>query len=144
LHRTNTARYQAWPYSLLATSTHDSKRSEDVRARINVLSEMPRQWRAAITRWHRLNVQLKPLVDGRPAPDRNDEYLLYQTLIGAWPLEDMDDRGHAEFVERIVTFMLKAVKEGKVNTSWINPNKAYESAVRHFVEVVLDSSGSAA
>jgi (1->4)-alpha-D-glucan 1-alpha-D-glucosylmutase len=139
-HRANATRAQRWPYSLLATSTHDSKRSEDVRARINVLSEMPRQWRAAVRRWHRLNVQRKPAPDGRPAPDRNDEYLLYQTLLGAWPLEDMGDRAYAEFRDRIAAFMLKAAKEAKVNTSWINPNTAYEEALGPFVAAVLDRS----
>src|SRR5581483_9339777 len=77
-------------------------------------------------------------VDGRPAPDRNDEYLLYQTLLGVWPLEEQDDRGHHELCERVVTFMLKAVKEAKVNTSWINPNQPYEEAVAGFVRAVLD------
>ncbi len=137
-HRGNAQRQQSWPFSLLATSTHDSKRSEDVRARISVLSEMPRHWRAAVTRWHHMNVQRKPIVDGRPAPDRNDEYLLYQTLVGAWPLEDMDDRAYAAFRERIVRFMLKAAKEAKVNTSWINPNAAYEQAMADFVAAVLE------
>jgi (1->4)-alpha-D-glucan 1-alpha-D-glucosylmutase len=139
-HRANARRAQTWPYSLLATSTHDSKRSEDVRARINLLSEMPRQWRAAVNRWHRLNVHAKPQVDGRPTPDRNDEYLLYQTLVGAWPLEDMDDRAYDHFRERIRGFMLKAAKEAKVNTSWINPNTAYEEALAEFVGGVLDRS----
>ena len=141
-HRANARRAQSWPYSLLATSTHDSKRSEDVRARINLLSEMPRQWRAAVTRWHRLNVYAKPRLDGRPEPDRNDEYLLYQTLVGAWPLEDMDDRAYDQFRERIRAFMLKAAKEAKVNTSWINPNTAYEKALAEFVGAVLDRSQS--
>lgn len=139
-HRGNARRAQGWPYSLLATSTHDNKRSEDVRARINVLSELSRQWRAAVTRWHRLNVQRKPMVDGRPAPDRNEEYLLYQTLVGAWPLEDMDDRAYAEFRGRITGFMLKAAKEAKVNTSWINPNASHEEAISEFVAATLDRS----
>jgi (1->4)-alpha-D-glucan 1-alpha-D-glucosylmutase len=139
-HRGNARRAQCWPYSLLATSTHDSKRSEDVRARINLLSEMPRQWRVGVARWNHLNVHHKPLVDGRPAPDRNDEYLLYQTLVGAWPLEDMDDRAYDAFRERITAFMLKAAKEAKVNTSWINPNSAYEEAIATFVAAVLDRS----
>ena len=139
-HRANTRRAQSWPYSLLATSTHDSKRSEDVRARINLLSEMPRQWHAAVNRWSRLNLHAKPRLDGRAEPDRNDEYLLYQTLVGAWPLEDMDDRAHEQFRERIRAFMLKAAKEAKANTSWINPNTAYEQALAEFVGAVLDRS----
>ena len=139
-HRANAHRAQAWPYSLLATSTHDSKRSEDVRARINLLSEMPRQWRAAVNRWRRINVHAKPTIDRRPEPDSNDEYLLYQTLLGVWPLEEMDDRAYEDFRARIRTFMLKAVKEAKVNTSWINPNQAYERALTEFVDAILDRS----
>ncbi|HLG74055.1 MAG TPA: malto-oligosyltrehalose synthase [Chloroflexota bacterium] len=143
-HRANARRAQTWPYSLLATSTHDSKRSEDVRARINVISELPRQWRAAVNRWHRLNAHHKPLVDGRLAPDRNEEYLLYQTLLGVWPLEELDDRGQAELRERVTAFMLKAAKEAKVNTSWINPSAAYEEALTQFVAAVLDWSAPSA
>ncbi|MBN2579612.1 MAG: malto-oligosyltrehalose synthase [Pirellulales bacterium] len=86
-HAANAARAKQWPHALLATSTHDTKRSEDVRARINVLSEMPEAWQAAVDRWAALNASKKPLVDGSPAPDRNDEYLLYQTLVGTWPDE---------------------------------------------------------
>src|SRR5205823_1023711 len=82
----------------------------------------------------------KPLVDGRPAPDRNDEYLLYQTLIGAWPIDELDDRAYKEFVERITGFMLKAAKEAKTNTSWINPHAGYEAALQQFTAAVLDRS----
>ena len=139
-HRHNRARQRRWPSALLATSTHDTKRSEDVRARINVLSEMPREWRAALARWGGLNGRQKPLVDGRLAPSRNEEYLLYQTLLGAWPLEPMDDGQYATFRERIAAFVLKALKEAKVNTSWIHPNVAYEGAVQQFVRTVLDTS----
>jgi (1->4)-alpha-D-glucan 1-alpha-D-glucosylmutase len=139
-HHDNARRARSWPYSMLTTSTHDSKRSEDVRARINALSEFPRHWRQAVTRWNRINVQYKPLAEGRPAPDRNDEYLLYQTLVGAWPLEEMDDREYGTFQERIAGFMLKAAKEAKVNTSWINPNLEYEAALEAFVRGVLDRS----
>jgi (1->4)-alpha-D-glucan 1-alpha-D-glucosylmutase len=135
-HRANLARARAWPASLLATSTHDTKRSEDVRARINVLSELPREWRSALTRWSRLNGRKKRLVEGRPAPDRNEEYLLYQGLLGAWPCTRPDEA----FTERIAAFMLKALKEAKVNTSWINPNAAYEDAVAAFVHAILDTS----
>jgi (1->4)-alpha-D-glucan 1-alpha-D-glucosylmutase len=137
-HRANAARARAWPASLLATSTHDTKRSEDVRARINVLSELPREWGSALTRWSRLNGRKKPVVEGRHAPDRNEEYLLYQSLLGAWPSEAPD----AAFTERMVAFMLKALKEAKVNTSWINPNTAYEDAVAQFVRAILDDSES--
>src|SRR3712207_2243378 len=85
-HRHNQERVRRWPHAMLASSTHDTKRSEDVRARINVLSEIPREWRTHLTRWSRLNRRKKQVVDGQPAPDRNEEYLLYQTLVGTWPL----------------------------------------------------------
>src|SRR5690606_342523 len=87
-HEENKRRAAKWPHTMLATSTHDNKRSEDVRARINVISEMPDRWRKAINTWARINASKKQEVDDAPAPDRNDEYLLYQTLLGAWPLAD--------------------------------------------------------
>jgi (1->4)-alpha-D-glucan 1-alpha-D-glucosylmutase len=127
---------------LLASSTHDTKRSEDVRARINVLSELPREWRSALTRWSRLNGRKKTQVGGRVAPDRNEEYLLYQTLLGAWPFGCSTPE--PEFVERVVEFMRKALKEAKVHTSWITPNEAYEEAVLQFVRTILDPDESRA
>jgi (1->4)-alpha-D-glucan 1-alpha-D-glucosylmutase len=136
-HSQNTDRQRHWPHSMLTTSTHDTKRSEDVRARINVLSEIPTQWGAALERWSRLNAEKKSPVDGELAPDRNDEYLFYQTLVGAWPAESFSPQEFADFRERIGTYMLKAVKEAKVHTSWVNPNEAYNHAVRKFVNEVL-------
>jgi (1->4)-alpha-D-glucan 1-alpha-D-glucosylmutase len=136
-HRQNADRQRHWPHSMLATSTHDTKRSEDVRARINVLSEIPAQWGTALERWSRLNADRKSEVDGELAPDRNDEYLFYQTLVGAWPLESCTAEEFAGFRERVSAYMLKAVKEAKVHTSWINPNEAYNHAVSKFVEQVL-------
>src|SRR5205807_1910998 len=124
----------------LASSTHDTKRSEDVRARINVLSELPREWRAALTRWTRLNGRKKVSVQGRVAPDRNEEYLLYQSLLGAWPAAGIDD----EFVRRLCEFMRKALKEAKVHTSWITPNDEYEEAVMQFTRAILEPAESAA
>ena len=132
------ARQEKWPAGLSATSTHDTKRSEDVRARIQVLSEIPREWRAAVGRWHRWNRRHAAEVDGRPAPDRNDEYLLYQTLIGAWPIALMEPEEAATFTARIQEYMLKAAREAKVNTSWINPNEAYDEALRSFVARILE------
>ncbi len=134
-HRANAERARDWPASMLGTSTHDTKRSEDVRARINVLSELPREWRAALTRWTRLNGRNKVMVEGRAAPDRNEEYLLYQTLLGAWPASGVDD----EFRRRMDEFALKALKEAKVHTSWITPNAAYEQAVLEWLHGVLES-----
>lgn len=136
-HTQCVTRQEKWPDGLSATSTHDTKRDEDVRARISVLSEMPREWRAAVGRWHRWNRRHAAEVDGSPAPDKNDEYLLYQTLIGAWPLAPMQDHALAAFTTRIQQYMLKATKEAKVNTSWINPNDAYDEALRVFVARIL-------
>jgi (1->4)-alpha-D-glucan 1-alpha-D-glucosylmutase len=136
-HRYNADRQRHWPHSMLATSTHDTKRGEDVRARINVLSEIPAEWGTALERWSRLNADRKSEVDGEPAPDRNDEYLFYQTLVGAWPAESFTAKEFADFRERISAYMLKAVKEAKVHTSWVNPNEAYNRAVSKFVKEVL-------
>jgi (1->4)-alpha-D-glucan 1-alpha-D-glucosylmutase len=131
-------RLEQWPDGLNASSTHDTKRGEDVRARISLLSEIPRDWRAAVSRWHRLNQRHLSRVDGQTAPDRNDEYLLYQTLVGSRPLDPMGPDAAAEFTARIQAYMLKATKEAKQNSSWINPNAAYDEAVRLFVARILD------
>lgn len=131
-------RQASWPWSLSTTSTHDTKRGEDVRARVNVLSELPREWSAHVTRWSRLNRKYKSDVEGRTAPDRNEEYLLYQTLVGAWPWGPPDDAQYGEFCDRIQAYMLKAIKESKVHTGWINPNEPYEAAVHRFVAAVLN------
>jgi (1->4)-alpha-D-glucan 1-alpha-D-glucosylmutase len=109
-----------------------------VRARISVLSEIPREWRAAAGRWHRWNRRHISEVDGGPAPSRNDEYLVYQTLIGAWPLVPMGANETAAFTARIQNYMLKAAKEAKFSTSWINPNEAYDEALRGFVARILE------
>jgi (1->4)-alpha-D-glucan 1-alpha-D-glucosylmutase len=137
-HQLNAERQARWPHGLSATSTHDTKRSEDVRARINVLSEMPLEWRTRVRAWHRLNRRHHTVVDGRPAPDPNDEYLLYQTLLGAWPSGPVAEIDHAAFVERIQRYMFKAIREAKVHASWVHPNPAYDDAVRRFVAGILD------
>lgn len=141
-HAQNAERLERWPYSMLATSTHDTKRSEDVRARINVLSEMPNEWQAAVTRWSDLNRAKKRDLDGEPAPDANEEYLIYQTLLGAWPLGAPSPSEYQEFKERIQAYMTKASKEAKVNTSWISPNEEYDQALSTFIEAVLDPDRS--
>jgi (1->4)-alpha-D-glucan 1-alpha-D-glucosylmutase len=139
-HQQNIERQAHWPHSLLATSTHDTKRSEDVRARINILSEIPREFRARIFRWARMNQPKKILVEDAPAPLRNDEFLLYQTLIGTWPLDPHDPPERDQYRERIQNYMLKATREAKVNTSWVSPNEDYERATREFVGSILDTS----
>jgi (1->4)-alpha-D-glucan 1-alpha-D-glucosylmutase len=132
-HEMNRARREEWPYEMLATSTHDTKLGEDVRARIDVLSEVPEEWGREVSRWMRLARPARTLVDGEPAPDRNDEYRFYQVLLGAWPAEGVT----AGFVERMQAYMIKAVKEAKLHSSWINPDETYEHAVRTYVSRVL-------
>jgi len=137
-HGKNIERIKSWPHALLATSTHDTKRSEDVRARINVLSEIPDEWKECLIRWNRLNKKKKPVIDGMAVPDRNEEYLLYQTLIGAWHVEPMNESEYEIFKNRIKDYMLKAIREAKVNTSWINPNTIYEDAMMLFIERIIN------
>ena len=137
-HLANQERARDWPHTMLATSTHDSKRSEDVRSRINVLSEVSEPWRLRVRDWRRFNRSLKRRVNNRPAPTANDEYLLYQTLLGVWPPEVLrTDDEQKKFSQRIEHYMLKAIREAKENTSWINRNTDYEDAVVAFVRGVL-------
>ncbi|MBI2312333.1 MAG: malto-oligosyltrehalose synthase [Betaproteobacteria bacterium] len=136
-HAASRDRALNWPHTMLATSTHDSKRSEDVRARIDVLSEIPALWKLNLRRWRRLNRNKKSMADGEPAPWRNDEYLLYQALIGTWPLEPPDEEALNAYRERIERYMLKAVREAKVASSWINVNTEYEAALSKFVGSLL-------
>ena len=136
-HGASLDRSGRWPHTMLATSTHDSKRSADVRLRINVLSEMPAVWRLNLRRWTRINRSRKRKVDDALAPSANDEYLLYQTLLGTWPLEPLDEAGLAAYRNRIQAYMLKAVREAKVHSSWINVNAEYETAVSEFVQALL-------
>jgi (1->4)-alpha-D-glucan 1-alpha-D-glucosylmutase len=131
------SRLAKWPHGLSTTSTHDTKRSEDVRARIHILSEIPAAWRAAVRRWHGWNRRHTVQVQGQITPDRIDQYLLYQTLVGAWPLSPMGSDEAAAFTGRIQQYMLKAAKEAKLRTSWINPDEAYDAALSAFVAKVL-------
>jgi (1->4)-alpha-D-glucan 1-alpha-D-glucosylmutase len=137
-HRHNQRTLQRWPYTLNATSTHDTKRSEDVRARLNVLSELPRAWARSLNRWSRMNREKKSLANGHAVPDSNEEVLFYQTLVGAWPLEAEEV---PEFRRRLQAYMIKAAREAKVHTSWLHPDEAYEEAPTSFVDACLDTSG---
>jgi (1->4)-alpha-D-glucan 1-alpha-D-glucosylmutase len=138
-HAANQQRLRDWPHTMLAGSTHDSKRAEDVRARINVLSEIAPMWGLKVREWRRLNRVHKSAVNAAAAPSPNDEYLLYQTLVGAWPAEPVtDQKGQEEFLARIENYMLKAIREAKQNTSWINQNTEYEGAVTSFVRALLN------
>ncbi len=124
---------------MLATSTHDTKRSEDARARIAALSEMPAEWRQAVQKWRSANRRLKRDVEGRYAPDENEEYLLYQTLLCTWPLQPFAEGELETYVGRIQDYMTKAIKEAKMNSSWIQPNEAWDDAVRDFIAAILDA-----
>jgi len=141
-HDKNQQRMCERPHGLSATSTHDTKRSEDVRARLNVLSEMPAQWYRHILRWQKLNQDHKTQQPGMEAPDANDEYLIYQTLVGAWPLsppiEERPGGELDEFSRRIEEYIIKAIREAKVHSSWISPNEAYEHGVRRFIRAILE------
>jgi (1->4)-alpha-D-glucan 1-alpha-D-glucosylmutase len=142
-HRVNTERLEHWPHDMLAGSTHDTKRGEDARARINVLSEQPREWARQVAGWMRVNRSRRTEHEGTgPMPNGSDEYLFYQSLVGAWPL-DLDLRDEAAvvaFAERMAAFMLKAAREGKESTSWDNPNLEYEAALDQFVKGSLRPS----
>ena len=136
-HAANAKRAERWPASMLATSTHDTKRSEDVRARLNVLSEISKLWSAFVMRARRINRYKKLTIgDGRLVPDANEEYLFYQTLVGMWPWK-IEQRSREETIQRVQDYMTKAVHEAKVNLSWINPNSEYTDALRNFIHAVL-------
>jgi (1->4)-alpha-D-glucan 1-alpha-D-glucosylmutase len=133
-HAANRLRRARWPHAMLCTATHDTKRGEDARARISVLSELPGEWAHAAARWARLNGAHRTALEDRWAPDRNDEYLFYQTLVGIWPA---GDAAPAALVPRLRTYMTKAIREAKVHTSWISEDAAYEEGVLTFVERTL-------
>jgi len=137
-HCGNQERAEHWPASMLTTSTHDTKRGEDVRARLNVLSELPNLWATQVMKWRRINRGRKvELRDGRIVPDNNEEYFLYQTLVGAWPLESQDEVERQEFMQRMQQYMEKALHEAKVNLSWLNPNPEYVAGMNQFIERIL-------
>lgn len=136
-HSATRARAQRWPHNMLATSTHDSKRAEDVRARIDVLSELPALWKLMLKRWSRINRAKKRKIDGMSAPSANDEYLLYQTLIGTWPPGDPAAVDLEAYRPRIEAYMVKAVREAKEHSSWVNVNSDYESALADFIAALL-------
>lgn len=137
-HQNNQDRLKYSPGTMNATSTHDTKRSEDVRNRLNVLSEMPREWSSIVYRWRLMNAKYRrTLEDGRVAPAPNEEYLLYQTIAGAWPWQMETDKEWESFVERIKQYASKALSEAKVNLSWINPDPHYMEAVHTFITAII-------
>ncbi|PYJ23598.1 MAG: malto-oligosyltrehalose synthase [Verrucomicrobia bacterium] len=142
-HERNLDRQRKWPATLLATSTHDTKRSEDVRARIAAISEIPELWQRSLQRWRVSNRRWKRTINDAEAPDADEEYLLYQTLLGTWPIHASGEPERVptcEYVERIQAYMHKALHEAKINTSWIQPNEQWDAAMRDFVTKILDPS----
>jgi (1->4)-alpha-D-glucan 1-alpha-D-glucosylmutase len=142
-HDASARRAAEWPFEMLATATHDTKLGEDVRARINVISELPDEWSRHVSKWMRINRTQRSLVDGEPAPDRTDEYRFYQVLVGVWPADLPDDPGEAPagLIERLCDYMLKAAREAKVHTSWLTTNQVYEDALVRFVRRALSGPG---
>lgn len=131
---------RAWTFgfSMNATSTHDTKRGEDARARITVLSEIPDLWRQAVERWAAMNESFRSKIGNDYAPCRNDEYMLYQIMIGSYPA---DPEQETAFVQRLKAVAIKSVREAKVHTNWTGPNSAYEDAVNGFIEGILNPRG---
>jgi (1->4)-alpha-D-glucan 1-alpha-D-glucosylmutase len=137
-HRQNRQRLRRWPAAMLTSSTHDTKRGEDVRARISALSDRPTEWRAALNRWTRLNRKFKQLQDGALAPHRADEYVIYQTLVGTWPLDGIRDDDRPAYVERLHEYMIKVVREAARFSNWVNPDEAYEDSLRAFIAGIFN------
>jgi (1->4)-alpha-D-glucan 1-alpha-D-glucosylmutase len=146
-HRANAERAARWPHAMLATATHDTKRGEDTRARLHVLSEMPEEWERHVQTWSRIVRARRGDVEGTAPPDRNDEYLLYQLLLGAWPadltdVDDPDPAAVAAFAARVEVAMIKSVREAKLHSTWASPDEAYEETVASFLRDCLDTSRS--
>jgi (1->4)-alpha-D-glucan 1-alpha-D-glucosylmutase len=131
-------RLRRCPHTLLTTATHDTKRGEDARTRIAAISELAVDWRRSVRRWAEENARFQASVDGQMAPSPNEEYLLYQTLLGVWPNTPLTPEARPEFIERIQQYMIKALKEAKVNSSWVEPNTEWENAMMEFVAAILD------
>ena len=143
-HERNLDRQRNWPATLLATSSHDTKRSEDVRARILAISEIPDLWRRSLAKWRTVNRRFKKTVIESEAPDGNEEYLLYQALLGTWPIAEnsaAEKTVGSDYVQRIQAYMTKALNEAKLNTSWIQPNDEWLAATRDFVAKILEPGG---
>ncbi len=136
-HRFNQLRQQTSPDTMNATSTHDTKRSEDVRSRLNVLSEIPREWESCLRRWSARNRDRKVIVSGNLVPDRNQEIFLYQTMLGAWPL---DPGELSAFPERLKAYMIKAAREAMVHTRWVAPQQDHEAGLTAFIEAILNDA----
>ncbi len=145
-HEANRVRLADWPSSMLALATHDTKRSGDARARLTALTERPADWRRAMANWMRLNARHRSTIAGVVAPDRADEYHFYQALLAIWPSELETDQiptaVPADIQTRVAAYMVKAIREAKIQSSWLRPNQAYENAMIAFVRAVLSGPGS--
>ncbi len=139
-HDWNQHKVKVFPHSFNATSTHDTKRSEDSRARLNVLSEIPEEWNDILARFHSLNLPKKYWINGQEVPDKNEEYLFYQSLLCIWPFNPPDHRTHQNLIVRVQDFMVKALREAKIHTSWINPDESYEANVKNYISRCLKKS----
>ncbi|MCZ2157488.1 MAG: malto-oligosyltrehalose synthase [Bryobacterales bacterium] len=135
LHRFHAERQRRWPHTMNCTSTHDTKRSEDVRARLNVLTEMPKEYNAAVLRWMSANEAKRTRLADHVAPTPSEESLIYQSLLGAWPLDESE---LPEFHERFQGYLRKCAREAKEHTSWVQPNEAHESALARFVDAIFE------
>lgn len=148
-HKANQLRAQRWPAAMLAGSTHDTKRGEDARARLAALSEIPEEWGRQVGQWSRLlRARRGDMADDAP-PDRNDEYLFYQMLVGSWPVEllgeaEPDPAALGAYAGRIKGALVKSMREAKLRSSWAAPNAAYEAAMLGFAELALDPARSSA
>src|ERR1700716_999753 len=145
--RTKARGARRWPRAMLSTSTHDTKRGEDTRARLNVLSEIPEEWERQVQSWSRIIRARRGEIESAAPPDRNDEYLLYQLLVGAWPVEfidldALDPKALAAFANRVEGALIKSVREAKVHSTWAAPNEAYEESPKSFLRDCLDASRS--
>jgi (1->4)-alpha-D-glucan 1-alpha-D-glucosylmutase len=136
-HEYMAERAEKWPHAMSGSSTHDSKRGEDVRARLNVLSEIPDQWAMLVSYWRDFNREKKILLKNALVPDDTEEYFLYQTLVGSWPPEE---DSQPPYLERIEKYIIKALREAKVHSSWHSPDEAYEAAVMSFIRGILEQS----
>ena len=134
-HTFNKTRQCKWPLSLNATTTHDTKRAEDARARLDTLSEIPDEFAVELERWKKINNSKKILVNHKPSPDRNEEYFIYQTLLGAFPF---DLELEPDFSNRVRSYIIKALREAKCHSSWLSPKNHYEDAVADFVTALLN------
>ncbi|MFW6337296.1 MAG: malto-oligosyltrehalose synthase [Alkalispirochaetaceae bacterium] len=143
-HIANRNRLSRFPFSMIASATHDHKRGEDVRARLNVISELPGEWEQLIRRIEELSELYLTETEEEPAPSKNDRYLIYQTILGTWPLElgPPDYQGLGEYTERLVGYLTKALRESKVHTSWTNVDEEYERAAEHYLRSLLNPKGS--